>query len=262
MSADLQKCKDMRAALMAGNLTKASQILAEIKNIIMNFESLPPLNNETPNAEAERVVARTMYEYAVILAVRENDQYAFQRYVSSLRPYYSGYGPAVSESELKNEIIGLNLLFLIVENRMADFHSELELLTDAQRSQPAVEFCSKLDRLLMVGSYDQVLSAATHPPCESFSFLLLKLAITVRTNIGECAAAAYKTLSVSAASDILMFSTKEETLQFIAENYPHWVVNGNTIDLCSVRTNKSEEIPSQKIISQTLKYASELERIV
>ena len=58
----------------------------------MNFESLPPLNIETPNAEAERVVARTMYEYAVILAVRENDQYAFQRYVSSLRPYYSGYG--------------------------------------------------------------------------------------------------------------------------------------------------------------------------
>ncbi len=56
----------------------------------MNYESLPPLNTETPNAEAERIVARTMYEYAVILAVRENDQYAFQRYVSSLRPYYSG----------------------------------------------------------------------------------------------------------------------------------------------------------------------------
>ena len=29
---------------------------------------------------------------------------------------------------MKNEIIGLNLLFLIVENRMADFHSEVSLV--------------------------------------------------------------------------------------------------------------------------------------
>lgn len=28
---------------------------------------------------------------------------------------------------MKNEIIGLNLLFLIVENRMADFHSEVKI---------------------------------------------------------------------------------------------------------------------------------------
>lgn len=33
--------------------------------------------------------------------------------------------PEISESELKNEVVGLNLLFLIVENRMADFHSEV-----------------------------------------------------------------------------------------------------------------------------------------
>ena len=37
-------------------------------------------------------MARSVYENAVLVAVREGDTDGFQRYVSSLRPYYSGYG--------------------------------------------------------------------------------------------------------------------------------------------------------------------------
>lgn len=58
----------------------------------MSFDSLPPLGVETPTALQERIVARSVYENAVQVAVRENDTDGFQRYVSSLRPYYSGYG--------------------------------------------------------------------------------------------------------------------------------------------------------------------------
>ena len=130
----------------------------------------------------------------------------------------------------------------------------------------------------------QVLSAAAHPPCASYSFFLVKLLRTVRANIGECAAAAYRTLTVAAASDILMFSSSQvrvdgccllhnrifistllffkETMEFISENYPHWEISGDSITLCGVKVSKSEEIPAMKLISQTLSYASELERIV
>ncbi len=55
----------------------------------------------------------------------------------------------------------------------------------------------------------QVLSAAASPPCETFSFFLAKLLLTVRSNIGECAAASYRTLTIDAASDILMFHSRE-----------------------------------------------------
>ena len=47
---------------------------------------------ETPNAVQERILARTVYEYAALIAVQEDDTDSFQRYVSSLRPYYAGYG--------------------------------------------------------------------------------------------------------------------------------------------------------------------------
>lgn len=45
-----------------------------------------------PTALQERVLARTVYECAVQVAVQEGDSDGFQRYVSSLRPYYGGYG--------------------------------------------------------------------------------------------------------------------------------------------------------------------------
>jgi hypothetical protein len=36
-------------------------------------------------------------------------------------------------------------------------------------------------------------------------------------NIGDCAAASYSTLTTSAATKILMFSSEKETLQFISQ---------------------------------------------
>jgi hypothetical protein len=54
----------------------------------------------------------------------------------------------------------------------------------------------------------------------------------------------------------------QETLSFIATYYPDWKVNGSQIELRGVKGPKSEEIPAMKLISQTLSYATELERIV
>ena len=131
--------------------------------MLIELDSLPPLCVDSPTAEAERALARDVLEHAVLLAVRREDKGAFQRHLSSLRPYYTNSaGIAVSESQ--NTILGLNLLYLLVENRLSDFHCELELLSEQQQAHPAIAFCTKLDRHLMVGSYDQVMAAAANPP--------------------------------------------------------------------------------------------------
>ena len=140
--------------------------------------------------------------------------------------------------------------------------SQLELLTEQQQSHPAIAFCTKLDQHLMVGSYDQVMSAASVPPVDYYSFFLKSLLETVRINIGECAAASYTSLTVAEATKILMFATEKETIEFIKTNYPGWVITGNNVSLQGTKTAKSNEIPSLKLISQTLTYATELERIV
>lgn len=229
--------------------------------MLIELDSLPPLCVDSPTAEAERALARDVLEHAVLLAVRREDKGAFQRHLSSLRPYYTNSaGSAVSESQ--NTILGLNLLYLLVENRLSDFHCELELLSEQQQAHPAIAFCTKLDRHLMVGSYDQVMAAAANPPVPHYSFFLTSLLKTVRVNIGECAAASYTTLTVEAATQILMFTSGKETLDFVAEYYPDWACTGNVISLRAAPSLKSDEIPSLKLISQNLTYATELERIV
>ena len=81
-------------------------------------------------------------------------------------------------------------------------------------------------------------------------------------NIADCAVASYRTLTMQAAKKILMFSTLDEARDFMEDKYPELLVVNDVIDLRSQKTCKSEEIPSMKLISQTLAYAAELERIV
>jgi hypothetical protein len=58
----------------------------------------------------------------------------------------------------------------------------------------------------------------------------------------------------------------QETLAFIASFYPDWVVDAARSQVrtsgAGARGGKGAEIPSLKLISQNLAYATELERIV
>ncbi len=106
------------------------------------------------------------------------------------------------------------------------------------------------------------MQATVSPPVQYYSFFLTSILETVRLNIGECVEASYKTLTIDSARQILMFNTIDEVRPFISEKFPDWNINGDIIDLRAQKLTKSEEIPSQKLISQNLSYASELERIV
>jgi 26S proteasome regulatory subunit N12 len=253
----------LKAALQSNDLGKANSELNKLKGVMLDMDSLPPMSVETPTAAAERLAAREVLEWAVFLSIKNEDSSSFARSVASLRPYYEkGMGQAMPTSENENTVLGLNLMYLLVENKLAEFHSELELLNDEQLKCAPIAFCTQLDQHLNLGSYDQVLSAAKNPPVDYYQFFLRSLLDTVRINIGDCAAASYSKLTVDAATSVLMFSSKEETLAFIKEEYPDWQIGDKEIDLRATKVVKSEEIDSKSLISQTLGYATELERIV
>jgi 26S proteasome regulatory subunit N12 len=236
--------------------------MSNFQILMLELDSLPPLGMDSANAREERTVARNFLEYAVLFSIDKGDKDAFQKHLSGLRPFYTNFSAGLPVSEMMHTILGLNLLHLLVENRLADFHCELELLTEVQSSNPAIAFCTQLDQHLMVGSYDQVLASASNPPVDRYAFFLKSLLETVRINIGECAAASYKMLSLKAATKMLMFDSEKETHVFISDFYPDWTINGSEVVLCEMKAPKSEGIPSMKLISQTLSYAAELERIV
>lgn len=114
------------------------------------------------------------------------------------------------------------------------------------------------------------MQAAAAPPVEYYSFFLTSLLETVRLNICECVLAAYRSLTPQAAMQMLMFTSQQETLDFFSDHYPELQVSAatETIDLRLQSQqgggagHKSDEVPSLKLINQTLSYATELERIV
>lgn len=85
-----------------------------------------------------------------------------------LKPYYLDFGDELPTSPNQGVVRGLNLLFLLVENLLADFHSELELMGDEERADPCVVFPVRLEQYLMVGSYDQASVPVQSPPARLF----------------------------------------------------------------------------------------------
>lgn len=86
----LQLLNEFKAMVVAED--KASeQKLAQLKTILLEMDSLPPLCVETPSAAEERKFAMEVFEYAVILSIHQEDRDSFNRYMSCLKPYYLNY---------------------------------------------------------------------------------------------------------------------------------------------------------------------------
>lgn len=61
------------------------------------------------------------------------------------------------ESAFKDQLFGLNLLLLLSQNRVAEFHTELELLpADQIQSNVYIRHPVSLEQYLMEGNYNKV----------------------------------------------------------------------------------------------------------
>lgn len=86
----------------------------------------------------------------------------------------------IPNSDKEALITGLNLLRLLVQSRIAEFHVELELLPDHISDATFVKLPIELEQCLMEGAYTKVLSYAENAPDEHFRFFMDLLKDTVR----------------------------------------------------------------------------------
>lgn len=77
-------------------------------------------------------------ELAVLLSVKQSDEAAFERNFAQLRVYYADARTLLPPSDQEATLTGLNLLRLLVQNRIAEFHTELEVVPDSLLAAPEV----------------------------------------------------------------------------------------------------------------------------
>lgn len=270
MSMTLQEAEkvrnQLRGAFDAGDVEAGKSILATIKILMLDF----PIGDEI--TEAHLSIATSALEMGVLISVVDQDLDAFARNLSQLKPYYTPSPVSTAEPtetpttpphSQKCHILGLNLMYLLVENNLSEFHAELELLTPLEASTPYLNFPITLERQLMVGSYDEVLSAGLRVPDPSYSFFVDNLLQTVRDSIADCLEVGYRTMSVKDAVAMMRFGGADELMAYVEEYRDDWIVEGDEICFQVVEVGtRPTDIPSMKLIAQSLSYATELERIV
>lgn len=243
--------KQLKANAGSGDVAAGKETLSKLKIAMLDFPQPPD--------DAHMRVATEALELGVLLTVNDGDLDGFARSMAQLKPYYA----AGAASEKRCHILGLNLMHLLVDNRLSEFHSELELLSEQEASNPFVSFPINLERQLMVGIYDEVLAAGLHVPDPSYQFFMDNLLQTVRDSIADCVEVSYKSMKISDAMTMMKFDTQQDLMAYIEECRDDWIVDGNTLCFQPPPVgSKASDIPSMKLISQSLSYATELERIV
>ena len=242
------------------NLPQIDQFLDELKLSLLDVPFLPI---ETPaGADPQALLlAREMLEIGAMASVEKSDISGFEHYMAQLKYYYLDYKSLLQPSAYANQLMGLNLLCLLARNKLAEFHTEIELLppeqllTDVYLSHPIF-----LEQFLMEGSYNKVFLSRDNVPAPYYRLFVDILLETVRDEIVSCIVRSYSSLSLSEAGKMLYFSDLEHMREFGAKQ--GWKLEADQFSFISEEEKLGQAVPSMEILSKCFEYARDLEAIV
>merc|ERR1739848_137050 len=197
----MNKYELLKKAWEEKKLQEVEKLLLELK---IEFAATQPAN------ERELLLMREVYEIGAQLSVATKDVPSFERYMSMLKSVYTDQSAALPESSRMYELLGLNLLCLLSQNRLSDFHTELELLPpEVLLSNPYIENPVQLEQFIMEGKYNKVIDTRYNVPADSFKFFIDVLLVTIRDEIASCMEKAYENIDAEECRKMLHLEVGE-----------------------------------------------------
>jgi len=244
-------------------LTRMQSLLTQLKIALMQFQLTPPFTGPEALTKQQLRMARDTLELGALAALRARDVESFERQITQLKLYWTDLATFLPDSDQRLPLLGTYLLGLLANNKIADFHTELELLPLPLQNNQYIKYPIQLEQHLMEGAYNKILDAKQHMPLRLFAFFLDILVITVRDKMSECAEKAYDSFPVEDACRMLMFKTSQQLEEYAKKR--HWEVRADRTVVFPSRSLPRErvlDIGAHPLIRQHLSYAVELERIV
>ncbi|CEL59354.1 26S proteasome non-ATPase regulatory subunit 8 OS=Bos taurus GN=PSMD8 PE=2 SV=3 [Rhizoctonia solani AG-1 IB] len=243
------------------DIAQCGKLLTQLKLGLIEAGLLFP-QGSTNTSDLE--ITREILEIGAFWSIRANDISSFDRYYAQLQSFYTDYAGTLSASPREAPLQGLNLLRLLTQNRIAEFHTTIEGLPSSSISSPYIQHPVNLERWLMEGSYSKVWNARSEPlPSyeQEYGYFMESLMGTIRDEIASCGENAYESLPLNDAATLLFFNSPNDLLQFAQQR--GWAINlsAETITFTKKREEKVD-IPKKEIITSVLQYARELEQIV
>ncbi|GAB6022432.1 26S proteasome non-ATPase regulatory subunit 8 [Chamberlinius hualienensis] len=239
------------------NLDKCGKLLSKLKVDLTQLLFLPTTGEGV--SPQELLLARDILEIGAQWSIKVKDIPSFERYMAQLKYYYMDYKES-NESPYKFQLLGLNLLCLLAKNKVADFHTELELLPPSEINNVYIRHPVSLEQYLMEGSYNKIFLAKDNVPCESYQFFINILLDTIRHDIAGCVEKAYEKIAVTDAQRMLFFNDRA-SIQKLGEK-KGWQLESDGCFHFDMEDKTDDSIPSLQLASQAVEYAMELEMIV
>jgi len=127
------------------------------------------------------IAAGEFLEYGALWSIRAMDIPSFERYVTQLKGHYSDFSEELPKSQKMHMLLGLNLMRLLAQNRIAEFHTELELIDSKLIHEDLyIKHAVELEQCLMEGSYNKVVRNREVVPANEFLFFIDILVDTIR----------------------------------------------------------------------------------
>ncbi len=177
----------LEVAWNAGDTATVGQLLPRMKVLLLNLSFLPM----GPVDSKELMLARNTLEIGALWSIEVKNIPSFQRYVAQVKSYYFDYGSQLPDSAYKYHILGLNLLSLLAQNRLAEFHTEMELLSVDELKNIYIKHPVSLEQFLMEGSFHKVFISKGNVPAQNYNYFIDILIDTIREEIASCAEKAY-----------------------------------------------------------------------
>ncbi|VEL08648.1 unnamed protein product [Protopolystoma xenopodis] len=236
----------------------------KLKNLTLdltNFQYLPSRDSQA--SRRELLIARDTLEIGASWSLEKKDILSFERYMSQLKCYYCDYKGNLPESPYKYELLGLNLLRLLAQGRLADFHKELERLSnDEINSNIYIKHPVSMEQYLMEGSFHKVFLSKGNVPSERYNFFIDILLNTTRDEISSCIEAAYERLELKEAARTLFFADVNSMKEYSKNK--GWVLDESGF-YTFVKNKKgldNNQVPSSDVAKIMLEYTRELDQII
>ncbi|KAK2196979.1 bifunctional CSN8-PSMD8-EIF3K/26S proteasome non-ATPase regulatory subunit Rpn12 [Babesia duncani] len=193
-------------------LEKCTQLLAEIKPLII-CQSVDH-NEKDVNF---LLLIRQAHEIGALVSALDGNLEGFHFFYSQLHFLYFElvsfkvglHFQNLPTSELMATLVGMNLLHLLMDNRIGEFYMLLELLPMETKTDVFVAYVVSLEQSMAEGNYAKLLDIESTTPCPYYKALAPMLAETARMKMAAVLELAYGDVAIPAAMEMLKIESLE-----------------------------------------------------
>lgn len=214
------------------------------------------------NSEQEFLLARDVLEIGALISILKKDIPSFGRYLSQLKPYYLDYGSNMPVSPYKQQLLGLNLLCLLSQNKVAEFHTELERMSTHDILESVyIQHPRCIEQYLMEGNYNKLFLAQCNVPAKNYTFFMDILLDTIRDEIADCMEKSYHSIPIDEVKQMLYQEDPVKFELFFAKRGWQLGPDHSVLFTAAKQEEESAFFASNDLTKQMLGYARELEKI-